>query len=723
MVGINKKINIKRIFISILCFASFIAIFSFLSNIEKSIKEQVVKLIGKTTSANNESLDGSIQDMFKVLNTIAYNISSHDLSDPQKVINSFDSVVKEIDFNRIAFVNSDGIAYFNDDLSLDLSDVDYFKEAFKGDMYVSSMVHSKVDGKKINMLSVPIYKNKEIVAVLGASILTNKLYSKFNVGNIRDLGDTFIVDADGNIIVTHDSSVFNSENINIFDDLKSNGVKVITKEHNYNSSGYSEVEFSNGKNYILYYEKLSYRDWWGISIIAGNKVKGYYEEVLQHIMLVIIIITLFISLVLYNKYNKNKDKIENIKSLAYKDTITGGNNDKYLKDNIFNMINEKGKFAFVSLEIINIRGLITIVGHNNVKSILKEIYEYLSSILNEDETVIHSYLGEYKLLIKYDNVEDLTKRLETINFYNINENIKFIMGVYLIDNLKTSFEDMYSYVGIAKEFVGNNSNSNYIIYNKEIHKSEAYKLKLEEDIKNGIKNKEFKAWFQPKYSKDDNSIIGAEALVRWHKYGSIVSPYVFVPLCEANGLIKEIDELVFEDVCKNISEWTKNNKNVVPISVNLSRRYLDKENFLDNLEKYIDKYNVSKELINFEITESSLIGNEDKLKDIVSLLHERGFKVLLDDFGVGYSSVKSISEVDFDVLKIDKSFVDGIGEEKWKLIIKYTINLAKQLGMDVVVEGIETEEQYKFLLKCDCDMFQGYYFSKPMSPNDFSNII
>ena len=345
-------------------------------------------------------------------------------------------------------------------------------------------------------------------------------------------------------------------------------------------------------------------------------------------------------------------------------------------------------------------------------------------MLDENEIVIHSYLGEYKLLIKYTDVKELFKRLEKINFYNINENIKFIMGVYLVDNLDISFEDMCSYVSIAKEALNNSKGkSKYIVYNKQIHKREVDKLKLEEDIKRAIENKEFRAWFQPKYGRDGKSIIGAEALVRWYKYGSIISPYVFVPICEANGLIKKIDELVFEDVCKNISEWIKNNKNVVPISVNLSRSYIDKENFIYDLEKYIDKYKVPRELIHFEITESSLMGNESKLRDIVCILHKKGFKVLLDDFGVGYSSIKAISEVNFDVLKIDKSFVDGIGNNKWENIIRYTIIMANKLGMSIIAEGIETEEQYKFLLECDCDIFQGYYFNKPMNSDEFSNLI
>lgn len=198
---------------------------------------------------------------------------------------------------------------------------------------------------------------------------------------------------------------------------------------------------------------------------------------------------------------------------------------------------------------------------------------------------------------------------------------------------------------------------------------------------------------------------------------------MFIPICEVNGLIKEIDELLLEDVCQKLRIWINKNKKVVPVSINLSRNYLDTMDCVDRLEKIINKYDIPKELIEFEITESALSRNEEKLKEIIDSLQDRGFKVLLDDFGVGYSSIKTISDIHFDTLKIDKSFVDEIGNERWENIIKYTIYLAKKLNMNLIAEGIETEEQYHFLLNCNCEVFQGYYFSKPMNSNDFSKLL
>lgn len=234
--------------------------------------------------------------------------------------------------------------------------------------------------------------------------------------------------------------------------------------------------------------------------------------------------------------------------------------------------------------------IINLLGFNNTQLLLKEAYHYISHFLNQDEVVVHSYLGEYKLILKYDDTLELIKRIENINPNKINKNIEIKIGIYLIDRADTKFEEMVSYVNIAKENVTNHLK--YAIYTEEMHKKEFDKIKLEEDIKYGIATKEFKAWFQPKYGKDGKTIIGAESLVRWYKYDLIISPYVFIPTCEMNGLIKDIDELVLEDVCQNLRIWIDQNKKLVPISVNLSRNYLDRIECINSAFAIINVYHL-----------------------------------------------------------------------------------------------------------------------------------
>lgn len=725
----NKKFNNKYIFILSLWIFIFLATFIFNIYTNKQLENHTLSSIETLSIEGSININSSITNKFNILETVAKNISTEDLLNPKEITKSFSNIVQANGFKRMAITTLDGTAYCDNGEIVNISDRDYFKASIEGKRFINSIVSSKLDGRRSNVFSIPIFGYGEVVAVLWASILTDEFYKELNLNIMNELGETLIIDSNGNIIVSEGKIALSSDDFNLFNsiDTKINikNLDIMKKDFENLNTGYIKLKSNEKNNYIMYYAKLDYNNWWLVSSINNSTIKGYYYNTKITIIIFDILFILLISIIFISLFNKEKRNHKKLKSIAYTDTITEGKNDIFLKNNISNFINKNENLAFISLEIINIKSIVTIVGLKNTEFLLKEVYTYLNNILNNDEIVVHSYFGEYKLFIKYTNIKEFTKRLEDINFQKIDENIKFLMGIYLLDKCDVSYEDMCSYVSIAKETLNNNNinNNKYMIYNKKMHKREVDKLRLEEDIKNAIENKEFKAWFQPKYGKDGKTVIGAEALIRWYKYGSIISPYIFIPICEANGLIRKIDELIFEDVCKNIRKWINNNKKVVPICVNLSRSYLNKVDFIDSLQKYIDKYKISKDLINFEITESSLIGNENKLKDIVSLLHKKGFKVLVDDFGVGYSSIKAISYVNFDALKIDKSFIDGIGEEKWEYIIKYTINLANSLGMLVVAEGVETEEQYKFLLDCNCDMFQGYYFNRPMDSNDFSKLI
>ena len=264
---------------------------------------------------------------------------------------------------------------------------------------------------------------------------------------------------------------------------------------------------------------------------------------------------------------------------------------------------------------------------------------------------------------------------------------------------------------------------NYGIYTEESYKKELTNINLQEEIQNGIEHFEFKAWFQPKYSVDGKALCGAEALARWEKNNEMISPNVFIPICEATGQIKNIDFLILDNVCKQLRKWIDEDKNIVPISVNMSRNYFDDPEILDNIAMILKFYNVPEQYVEFEITETSIENSEENFKNVINILHNRGHQIALDDFGIGYSSIKTVGTMGFDIIKLDKIFVDGIGNKKWEDIIIYAINLAKSVKAVVIAEGVENKKQLDFLAKNNCDIIQGYYFGKPMNCKEFEKLI
>ena len=719
----EKNIKSNFIWIFIIWFSVILSILLLNHFIINENKKNLLNTIKTITDEINVRLNKEINTKFTNLEVTAKYLSEEELANPEEAVQELNRVAEKSNFNKIAITYPDGESYINTGQVINLAHREYFQKSMRGENYISSLVESAVDSSAVNVYSVPIIRNDKVVGVLWGSVLTEDFYKSLLMENIYYLDAIYFVDNLGNTISQLATTPFDK---NFFDFIEETGkineknLKAMEKDFINAQDSYKLFTYRNEEVYI-YYSKLNYNDWWLLGKISTEKIKNMNSSVFITSSGISVALILCSSLSFIILISKNKKTNDLFKLIAFTDDITEGKNDFFLKNNLDKIINKKGNFAFISLEIINIKPIISLLGFKNTQFLLKEAYNYIAESLNKDEVVVHSYLGEYKLVLKYNDEAELIKRIETINLNEINKNIDVKIGIYLIDRADIKFEEVFSYVNIAKESI--TDHLKYAIYTEEMHKKEYDKIKLEEEIKQGIANKEFKAYFQPKYGKDGKTIIGAEALVRWNKDGLIISPYVFIPVCEVNGLIKDIDELVLEDVCQNLRLWINQNKKVVPISVNLSRNYLDKINCINRLVKIINQYDIPKELIEFEVTESSLVGNEKKLKETIDTLRDKGFKVLLDDFGVGYSSIRTISEMNFDTLKIDKSFVDGIGEERWENIINYTIALSKKLDMNIIAEGIETEEQYQFLINSSCDVFQGYYFNKPINSDEFSKLL
>ena len=235
----------------------------------------------------------------------------------------------------------------------------------------------------------------------------------------------------------------------------------------------------------------------------------------------------------------------------------------------------------------------------------------------------------------------------------------------------------------------------------------------------------FVPYFQPIYDAHTKKICSAEALVRWKdkQYG-LISPGDFIPLFEKNGFINKLDVYVWEQVCKYISEWRKEGILVPPISVNISRRDLQMDNLYEIIVDLIKKYHLSPLDIKLEITESAFVADNQRFFNTIEVLKEVGFRILMDDFGSGYSSFNTFKDAHVDVLKADMRFMDGIeSSDKGKIVINSIVEMANKLDMPIVVEGVETEGQYEYVKGIGCDMIQGFYFSRPVPPEKFKEMI
>lgn len=356
----------------------------------------------------------------------------------------------------------------------------------------------------------------------------------------------------------------------------------------------------------------------------------------------------------------------------------------------------------------------------------------MKDLLNDNE--IFAYLGndEFVILKEYNRslgVTEFIKHLELalqtrllrMKLYN-KPTMKY--GILLVSDPNASMEKMVEKAKYAAEIAKEKKNVSYVFFDESLEQKLLYEIKLENMIGPAIRNHEFEIYLQPKVDIVKDVMVGAEALVRWNSDTGLIMPDKFIPVFEKNNNICELDMYIFEEVCKILRSWIDQKKPVVPISVNLSRNNIEDDSFIEKMKKYVDKYDIPVQLLEIELTESAFMENQVEIVNIMEKLKKAGFKLSMDDFGSGYSSLNLLAEMPVDVVKIDKGFLkhhNMLGKER--IVVDNVVKMTKELGIDVICEGVETNEQAKFLKEIGCNKVQGYLYSKPLPLNKFERLM
>ena len=310
----------------------------------------------------------------------------------------------------------------------------------------------------------------------------------------------------------------------------------------------------------------------------------------------------------------------------------------------------------------------------------------------------------------------------------LGSNVQCIVGLcpFIVDGSEIPLKNLVSNANLARKEAKRPETSNVIAYDEAMGESLRKEVEYTNDMEEAFRNKEFVVYMQPKVDLKQHKIIGAEALIRWIKpTGEIIYPSEFIPVFEKNKSITLLDYFVYDEVCKYLAKRVKKGEPVVNISVNVSRVHLQR---IDEMVRYVEsllkKYKINPEYLEFELTETMSTEKVEDTIEMLTKLRELGVKVSMDDFGSGYSSLNLLTKLPLDVLKLDKEFLkDFETDSDGKIIIPSIINMAKKLKLEVVCEGVETKEQVEFLRDVDCDIVQGYYYSKPVPLNVFTKML
>ena len=420
------------------------------------------------------------------------------------------------------------------------------------------------------------------------------------------------------------------------------------------------------------------------------------------------------------------EKQRELERIAYVDAVTGGNNYESFKKKLRDR-NVSG--YLISMDIHSFKIVNSICGVAKGDEALRWISENIRGVVGYNDISGHINADRFVIFFADDKINKVIRKIETINLQliKVSESLKIpkiqpYFGVTKWEPGK-KVEEAYSEANFAKNRIKERKDVLYQIYSQADTERIVEEKQMEDNFYRDLNDNHFEIWYQPKYAPKTNKLVGAEGLVRWRRENNeIIPPSKFIPLFERNGMIKALDEYVFREVCTHQRRWLDEGKKIVPISINLSRASLYFESVVKRYHDIARRIGIYTHLVPIEITESAAVDN-DEIKSIADKFHGNGFPLLVDDFGSGYSSLVTLNMKCFDTLKIDKSLIDYIGDSNGERLLVHTIALAKELGICVTAEGVESQEQVEFLKNIDCDSIQGFYYSKPLPLTEYEMLL
>lgn len=413
---------------------------------------------------------------------------------------------------------------------------------------------------------------------------------------------------------------------------------------------------------------------------------------------------------------------------AYFDPITGGYNYiKFKKE----LISANVRGSIISIDIHAFKLINTTFGTDIGDKVIKAIWDRIEEVFDfpKGDFAAHINADNFIAFCPTEDQNEIITKIKSIS-YSLNlisaelslPQVKLYYGISMWCPEKT-IDLSYSEAVTAKNNAKKLQDADYAFFEKKDMDRLVWEENIIENFENALAQNEFHVWYQPKYNPENRKIIGAEALVRWIKDGKIfVSPGEFIPLFENNGLIRSFDQYIFRKVCMQQKKWQSEGRKIIPVSVNLSRISLYYKDITSIYSHIAESAGIEKKYVPIEITETAAV-KDKRFKEITDAFVSAGFVLHMDDFGSGYSSLSALNSIRFSAWKLDKSLIDSIGNYSGERLLHHIILLAKELGIQVTAEGVETAEQNNFLSETGCESIQGYYYSKPVDISNFEKLM
>ena len=694
------------------------------------------------SSGYAQSVTLKIESYFSVLDTFiktGYALNHTD-SEVQRNLNK-SKVLNHPDFMNVSFVNPEGIGFRQNMTLSDVTDREYFHKIVdeKRDFFVSSPFRSHMNDEPVIILATAVKREDgSLRGFYSASIklttlnktVENFLFDKNEWIFILGEHGKFICHPDPDMILkTYSPEIYDS---NL---LSSQEITKIGQGH------YKTIS-TRGSPVTIFLQRIPPTNWTlGLSVpdtffYAFKQKENRYRVIIILVGLATMLILTFLEFYVISLLHRNQH-IETIY-----DSLTTLWTRKHFEIEAAKLLkhNPNNKFMFLECDIRQFRYTYQNYGEDASDAMIFYFSRRLNKLAMKYNAIIgRGFADHFYILLKIPSVRNamaiFKHELTELNLKTKDYEIPF-MSKYGISFLMPENSDradtiqqLIGQASFAKTTIQENLLTQYAIYNSKLLNRIREEKFIESHMEDALKNGEFYVMYQPKISLADDKIVGAEALVRWQspKLGKLM-PDNFIPLFERNGFITKLDFYVYEQVFKFLENQIHNNQPIVPISVNMSRNHSKPEKFMHDFLEIFKRYSIPSNLIQVEIIERSVM-DDKTLKEITEKLHKEGFTVAMDDFGSGESSLNMLTKIPIDVLKFDRSFLTASTKENGEMdkqsaeFIQILIEMSKVLNKSTIFEGVETEVQRDFLRSINCDEAQGYFYSKPLTAEDFVEFI
>ncbi len=644
---------------------------------------------------------------------------------------------KHPDFLDLYYLTPNGKAYLSDGTSIFMNPELHKSLSGDYDIFISGICKPSIRDQYIFCIEKPVYETHKIIGVLGASINLEKLKNRTTGLKIGSRESFMLLDKDGYFLVHSRPDVTGLKYT-----PKDKSLAHTSTENLAKSPAQTIISQADDGSYIYLVTSKIPESGWTLSLkVSMNEINAIYAiQKRSKIMIIFFSIITICALVFVEAkmldFFQKKQLIETV----YDPLTNLWTRVRFEKEALRMIRNPRSKFILIEADI---RGF-KFINQNYGEEAADQLILYYSKALSRYVTEYHGIIGRgfadhFYILIKINSVHKAMNTFrdkmniitEEIKSYEIPFFPKFGIS-FLMPGDRAKGNTIQSLIGqasFAKSTIKDNLLTQYSVYNSKLLEKINEERFIESHMQQALEDHEFFVMYQPKISLANDKIVGAEALVRWNspKLG-LMTPDKFIPLFEQNGFITKLDYYVYEEVFKFIQKRLMKDLPIVPISVNMSRNHNKPEKFMHDFMEIFTKYSIPPKLIQIEILERSVMDNST-LSDITDKLHKEGFSVAMDDFGSGESSLNMLTKIPVDVLKFDREFLnastdkEGRIDKKSEKFIHILIDLSKNLDKQTVFEGVETQAQRDFLRSINCDQAQGFFYSKPLSEQDFVQFI